>query len=138
MKYNGVGVDGQVTIIARFHQDVTKTSALAALNGHLDYAVTRGTEGIYIQSLETDTQYCVYVSTGIADIAAYGSKPLFTSAVEHKVMGCDLRADCHVDVKALTGSDVVYIDRPAPIAKFKNPHGICVEGKTVLVTDPTS
>ncbi len=41
-------------------------------------------------------QYCVYTCIGIADIAAYRSKLLFTNTVEHKVM----------EMKAFAGSDV--------------------------------
>ncbi len=44
--------------------------------------------------------------------------------MKHKVMECDIRADGHVEVRALAVSDVRYSDGPAPIAKFRNPHGI--------------
>ncbi len=53
-------------------------------------------------------------------------------------MECDLRGYVNVEVRTLAGSDVVYIDGPALIDKIRKPHGICIEGKTICVTDPTS
>jgi hypothetical protein len=71
-------------------------------------------------------------------VIVQGGKLLFSSAAEHKVMECDYRADGHVKVKPLGGSDSGYNNGPATVAKFRTPHGICVEGKTIFVTDPTS
>ncbi len=49
------GVDGQVTVIAMFHQDVTKTSALAELNGHLYYAASCGENNSAVSHFRHET-----------------------------------------------------------------------------------
>ena len=131
-------MNGEVSPLIKYYTGVKKVSSLTELNGSIYYVAIEGADGIYVHAVDTNDHFCIYPCHGIVDIAKYCTSLVFTSATEHKVYECNIGDQRNVQVQAIAGSSCGYRDGPADTAQFKQPHGICTEGKTLFVTYPSS
>jgi hypothetical protein len=138
LQLTGVGVKGTVSHVVDPHDGIRKTSALSVHGSKCYYSAIQGNRpGIYMFDIETEAHTSLHEEdVGIQGLdVLYDERVVFTSTSKHKVLSiCDDHS-----VKTLAGSGIYGArDDSNKTSQLRTPYGICVEQRTIYITDPTS